>query len=305
MSLAAPSTANGLVHFQIPDSGPVRSFLSLAPELRLEIYRYLLVTGVCIPLYSMSGRWHLLARERNRKDGSEGPWPEILATCSRINREGVPILYGENRFCQELDLRGKGDMLLIQPLSSPLSLANQRFITDIRIVCGNGSTPDGAFDANGELRILQDFPSLKHIRVHFFLGRQLQGVDTEHAWLRCMRSANRKLLPPRRLHCDLGISIADKDHQRWWCQSRRPDFSVHKKKRQHFEGLMETEGLFRDRQIAWDFVIHASSPLGPPGCAVHFTVGDGMVAGRDSDDGVARCWTILGDGRWEETVGSE
>ncbi|PHH88755.1 hypothetical protein CDD83_7087 [Cordyceps sp. RAO-2017] len=79
-----------------PESQP-NSFMRLHKELRLQVYRELLVADGPIPVHS---GWRHVYRRRSRLHGARetGVSIDILSTSRRIMREALPILYGENTF---------------------------------------------------------------------------------------------------------------------------------------------------------------------------------------------------------------
>jgi hypothetical protein len=83
-----------VVHLLYLDQNATFRFLDLLPELRLEIYRYVLV-----------GRknWALRAPDRPVD-------PAILRTCKAVFTEAEPVLYGDNDFTVDLNINtGKLD----------------------------------------------------------------------------------------------------------------------------------------------------------------------------------------------------
>ncbi|KAI7268189.1 hypothetical protein KC345_g7706 [Hortaea werneckii] len=75
------------------------ALLSLPPELRNEIWRYLLVLHPSCPSSSLSALEHPKPRHPSYP-GSGHPriYANILRTCKQANAEATPILYGENTF---------------------------------------------------------------------------------------------------------------------------------------------------------------------------------------------------------------
>ena len=76
------------------------SFLSLPPELRLQIYRYLLCHSSWIQLHRSENPWYLYTEATSLESA-------ILRTCRTIYSEAFPILYGEDTFlyqCQTTSL---------------------------------------------------------------------------------------------------------------------------------------------------------------------------------------------------------
>ncbi|KAI6900515.1 hypothetical protein KC318_g10540 [Hortaea werneckii] len=74
---------------------------SLPPELRNDIWRYLLIHAPSSPSSSLSA----IDRKEPHHPTSPGPGPRdsyiyanILRTCKQANTEATPILYGENTF---------------------------------------------------------------------------------------------------------------------------------------------------------------------------------------------------------------
>ena len=90
-----PSDSEELVHFQkshlmarleMLDRYPRFKFLQLPPELRLEVYQYILVARNCEAL----------------GDGGQVIETSLLRTCKLVYEEAAPILYGETEFTVEI-----------------------------------------------------------------------------------------------------------------------------------------------------------------------------------------------------------
>ncbi len=96
------------------------TFLDLPPEVRLKIYRYLLLTRpnkLIDPMYRMA--YHDLE-------------PAILQTCSLIKREASAVLYGENSFVQIIH---DNPLFLRELRKYEVSLLCQRYPQKIHRMC--------------------------------------------------------------------------------------------------------------------------------------------------------------------------
>jgi len=84
------------------------NFLVLPLEIRLEIYRHVLLQPKWIPAWSKDpypGRPRSGLTRSTVEDRFGFPYPKLhhslLATCSQIHEEASKVLYGENTFCIE------------------------------------------------------------------------------------------------------------------------------------------------------------------------------------------------------------
>lgn len=174
------------------------SFLSLPVEIRLLIYPHLLISPlrfinrtICRSLRNQPEI--IRFKFENGSDEYHQIYPEIVATCSLINREGTPILYGKNMFW----------WLIIYP-------------TDIRILscCGLAQhihlitriclfRPCSWWFSNGqtELRIFRKFPSLKELHIDVELSDFLSNADFPVEWKLTMVSAAQKQPKLTRVSC--------------------------------------------------------------------------------------------------------
>ncbi|KAM6508805.1 hypothetical protein FSOLCH5_011806 [Fusarium solani] len=172
-----------------PEHRDFRSpFFALPVEIRLCIYRYLLITKGLAVLCPDPDGFRVLPREYY--DGHFRLYPEILATCRQINREGTSVLYSENVFRREFLWRRTWTKTGRKPFpryeSSPLKEANLQCISRIRIF----RTYHQWFrDAN--LKVLRDFPNLKELQVHIDDNDIWGDLNPDRHWKDSMRAINR------------------------------------------------------------------------------------------------------------------
>lgn len=136
-----------------------KSLLDLPPEVRLSIYRLLLCShspityGICLDCQSIVAR-------KNWKP--HNLYPAILETCILINREGTPLLYGENTFtaCNQLEA-GKEDVIA----SWPISTTNIERITRLRTSIPSASAPSMGDKVQYAIQQIYRFKNVKHVRI--------------------------------------------------------------------------------------------------------------------------------------------
>ncbi|RSL68409.1 hypothetical protein CEP54_002907 [Fusarium duplospermum] len=251
-------------------------FFKLPIELRLCIYRYLLITEGLGVLCPDPNGFRILPREYY--DGVFQIHPQILATCRQINQEGSSVLYSENGFRREFLWRriwtGSGRKPFPRWDSSPLKDANLHYISRIRIF----RSYDGWF-RNGNLKVLYDFPNLRELQVHIDENDIWGDLNPDGHWKDSMRAINRDR--PDLPCIKTQVRLAFDRRYRAWCDrcTRKPlDFSLHRIKKDELEKWIRSEGLFSGRELVWSFTTQTSEYCGPS-CIVALAVGDSRGKG--------------------------
>ena len=103
-----------------------KSFLSLPPELRIKIYRYLLLSP--LPMYRSAWYYHHCNRV-----SLESPWPfdfstAVLSVCRQTWIEGGAILYGENVFALRISRARFTNNGRLEPFSSLWRFSSLEFL---------------------------------------------------------------------------------------------------------------------------------------------------------------------------------
>lgn len=236
------------------------SFLVLPPELRILVYRHLLVcypTAIPHPICRCASSFRIIIR----KDIYSGYrlYPQILVTCRQINLEASPILYRENMFNQEyFSPRTLKDRRLCPvPLLDTRRLGEKvQFISRIRIFRQYRNILLG----NGQLKIFQSFPSLAEVKIDFDLNDSVSELDLNTLWREVMKSLNRRQPKLKRVESWIRLPLFDDDYREWVKNQKGTslDFSLHKRKKRDIEKWMEEEQLFVGRHLAWSFETLAS-----------------------------------------------
>ena len=244
--------------------------LSIPVEIRLYIYRYLLVSNIPSVVCPVPYGFRLLS-----PDYSESPlyiYPQILSTCQQINQEATSMLYSENIFRRKFYWRRtynrKGKQVpWPRSDSSPIAHANLQCLSRIRVF----RDYDQWF-RDGKFKVISDFPSLKELQVHIDLNDLSNGVNLEKLWKDSMRA----------IHCDcstltcLRTRLRLRFDQRYkdWCNScagKQLNFNLHRDKKCELERWMHLEGLFAGKKVSWVFETEVSEYTGPS-CVIGFTV---------------------------------
>jgi hypothetical protein len=256
--------------------------LSLPGELRLGIYRHLLVSGNLPVLCSIptagGGGFRVLAEELY--DSDLRIHPQILQACKTINREATQILYAENVFRRRFywpTYLGKSGGSKHLPLkeSSPISGINLQTITKIRLFRDYGK-----WLRNGKLRVLDEFPWLRELQLHMDMN------DAENLSSVCKDALKSIHLHHRQLPClAVKIRLAFNQAYKDWCNeySNRPmGFSLHMRKKTEFEKWFREENMFVDKKIAWCFLVELSSYVGPS-ATIMFSTASSQSRGQTDD----------------------
>ncbi|KAL4731857.1 hypothetical protein ACLX1H_000852 [Fusarium chlamydosporum] len=264
--------------------------LSLPGELRLGIYRHLLVSETLPVLCSTPGAGGFRVLAEELYDSDLRIYPQILQTCKRVNQEATQLLYAENIFRRRFywpstfGRRGRSKHLPLKE-SSPISSINLQSITKIRLFRDYTK-----WLREGRLRVLDEFPLLRELQVHIDMN---DAENLTSVWKDTMRAIHRyhRKLPCLRVRMRLAFNQAYKD----WCNeyTNRPmGFSLHMRKKTELENWFQSEGIFTRQKIEWRFLIELSAYVGPS-ATVMFSTGSSQSSGQA--DGVM-CYTAI-DGK--------
>ncbi|KAF5662955.1 hypothetical protein FDENT_13231 [Fusarium denticulatum] len=202
-------------------------FLTLPAEIRLQIYRHLLVSKAYAELhYSTSKKFRLIPKE---------PWdcpleidPKILLTC-----------------------RG----LL---LAAPLCCWATQAVADLRYV----AYYDHWF-CDGELKIFNEIPNLKHLNIHIDQNDCADGINMSELHCQTLKAICQDLWS---FKMEIRLDFSEKAHADWLaqCKDRKTEnFSIHLDKKRALETWFKHEGLFTDRSLFWRFKTQRSEWCGP------------------------------------------
>ncbi|KAJ3531764.1 hypothetical protein NM208_g8737 [Fusarium decemcellulare] len=252
------------------------NFLSLPIEIRLCIYRYLLISDCCASLCPDPKGFRIFGPDRHY--GRYGLHPQILAACCQINREATSILYSENLFERESFWRTKytrfGNKLWPRSDSSPLTTANLECITRVGLF-------RGAYKpwvrGRHDLKVLREFPSLKELSVSIDLSDwSSDSVDLPTLWRVTIAAASRHR--PSLTYFSAQLRLAyDQDYIAWCdrCAAKKElDYSYHRAKKAQTDRWIHSEQLFQGRELAWTFTTQTYEEAGPS-LFIGFTIDSG------------------------------
>ncbi|KAF4436146.1 hypothetical protein FACUT_6718 [Fusarium acutatum] len=242
-------------------------FLTLPAEIRLEIYRLLLVSKAHAELhYCTSKKFRLIPKE---------PWdcpleihPKILLTCRVINKEATPILYSENVFRRgyvwpRRYAVGRHRMWPICD-TSPVSKVNFAYISRLHLF----RDYDHWF-CDGELKIFNGVPNLKDLDIHIDQNDCADEVNMSELPYQALKAIRQDL---RSFKMEIRLDFREKAHTDWLakCKDRKTEnFSIHLDKKRALETWFEHEGFFTDRSLFWRFKTRRSEWCGPS-CYISF-----------------------------------
>ncbi|KAL6405913.1 uncharacterized protein AUP68_10797 [Ilyonectria robusta] len=260
----------------IPTSGEDREsiILTVPVEVRLCIYRLLLVSNCCPDICPDPTGLRILSFERNNP--LYGLHPQVLGTCRQINREGTSILYSENLFQLQSYWRTRytrsGPRLWSRSDSSPLKNANLESVTRVCLFRGYNRW----LSSSRELRVLWEFPSLRRLRVRVDLNDVSHGVDFITLWKDTIESVSRHRPGLACFEAQLRLAFGREDYRAWLqrCGAKPLDFSIHRAKKIEFEEWMLARHLFEGQELAWSFTTETSQWVGPS-CVIAFAVESG------------------------------
>lgn len=241
---------------------PASSLLRLPPELRLRVYRHLLLTRSYYPIFHGPRNFHLQIHLRHPQLYPGDLWPEILATCKLIHQEGTPILYGENTFEQQFSWPPKRLFSSIpwpQALTSKLSNMSVGCISSMYL----SDQHHKWLDDRRELQIFQSFPGLQYLKLRIPLAALSpeERVEMESLLENSLKSVSQKPKPLRR--CRYYIRLPWDSALQAWSQAGAKDFSPHRKLKTHLERIMKENSLFTHQRVIWHFETLLSQYVGP------------------------------------------
>lgn len=120
------------------------AFLRLPPEIRLKIYRLLLLSDITVRM-----QW---LHEEDYTRPPNDLFPAILSTCHFIYDEAMDVLYRENLFRAHRVNEGNN---------------NAALITRAKFTIGTNGMEDGEMDASGLATFLEFHPNLKVLKLEF------------------------------------------------------------------------------------------------------------------------------------------
>ncbi|CAI6032184.1 unnamed protein product [Clonostachys chloroleuca] len=269
------------------------SLLRLPAELRLPIYRHLLLRAARYPIFRGVHDFHIQIGDWRMERYAGELWPEILATCRLIHREGTPILYGENMFERVFSWPSKR---LFSSIPLPRSLTSK--LTKERISCISAvwlaEKPDIWLDDQRELKVFQDFPGLQQIEFSTSCwALSPQAHEGERILLEdCLKSVDRKSKPLRR--CSFYLRLPWDTDWKVWSRGEAKGFGPHLKLKANVEYIMKVNSLFPHQKITWSFETSFSEYSGPEGY-VNFIIEDARSGEEGSRKPDIKC-TVGVDG---------
>ncbi|KAF5689316.1 hypothetical protein FCIRC_1420 [Fusarium circinatum] len=264
-------------------------FLALPAEIRLEIYRHLLVSKAYAELhYCRSKKFRLIPKES--WDSPLGIHPKVLLTCRFINREATPILYSENVFWRSYYwprryVVGRGCRTLPIHDTSPLGKVNFAYISRLHLFYDYNH-----WFCDGELKIFNEVPHLKDLYIQIDLNNSSGRVNVSELPYRTLKAIRSKL---RSFKMEIRLDSSEETYSDWLakCDKDRKteNFSIHLDKKRALEKRLEHEGLFTDRSLFWGFKTQRREWFGPS-CYISFAFDDkrkeyGYIDLEARDDG--------------------
>ncbi|KAF5575107.1 hypothetical protein FPCIR_13300 [Fusarium pseudocircinatum] len=245
----------------------ISPFLTLPAEIRLQIYRHVLVSKAYAELhYCTSKKFRLIPKEP-----SDCPLeidPKVLLTCRDINKEATPVLYSENFFrrgyCWPRRYAVRQHRLWPICDTSPVSKVNFAYISRIHLF----RDYDHWF-CDGELKIFNEIPNLKDLDIHIDQNDWADRVNMSELPYQTLKAIRQDL---QSFQMEIRLDFSEKAHKDWLakCKDRKKEnFSIHLDKKRALETWFEHEGLFTDRSLFWRFKTQRSEWCGPS-CNISF-----------------------------------
>ncbi|KAF5616432.1 hypothetical protein F25303_13535 [Fusarium sp. NRRL 25303] len=255
-----------------PPAGSMCYLMSIPAEIRLKIYRRLLISRHHARLHKSKEGFRLVAKET---------WgyfldihPQILRTCRQVNQEATPILYSQNLFqrgykwpCQHTDSGTR----IRTPLSdtSPISQANLASISRIYLSQGYKE-----WLRDGKLAILDEFPHLKELQIAIDFNDilEIELGSFEGFTQDTIRAIHRQRPDIPYFKMEVRLSFHGRDYDSWGREYTRgkESFSYHLIKKAEMEAWMRHEGVFSNRFFSWSFETLRSEYCGPS-CYISFS----------------------------------
>ncbi|SCN92111.1 uncharacterized protein FFNC_08668 [Fusarium fujikuroi] len=255
-----------------PPAGSMCYLMSIPAEIRLKIYRRLLISRHHARLHKSKEGFRLVAKET---------WgyfldihPQILRTCRQVNQEATPILYSQTLFqrgykwpCQHTDSGTR----IRTPLSdtSPISQANLASISRIYLCRGYKE-----WLRNGKLAVLDEFPHLKELQlaIDFNDILEMEAGSFEDLAKDTIRAIHHERPDIPCFKMEIRLCFHGREYDNWGREYTRgkESFSVHLIKKAEIEAWMRQEGMFSGRFLSWSFKTLRSEYCGPS-CYISFS----------------------------------
>lgn len=255
--------------------------MGLPPEIRLKVYRLVLIRDLDYPDIVIRHRlhgWRIIRRHTWFRLLSDDLvlvppdcghiHPQLLLTCHAINTEGSPILYGENTFEQagqwpQCEDETGCDIQLPITESSPLLPRKRYMITRIRL---SNECFDQLDNAN-ELRVFQDFPRMRDLHVDVNGLEPPGDGKPDDYWKERLASIDRHFYWIRRFKLTIRIDYYERDYYvdddnypsliREQAPKPKWDVSSFRKEKERFEKWLADFNVFVGRQTAWTIYFSA------------------------------------------------
>ncbi|KAI9822708.1 MAG: hypothetical protein M1827_000427 [Pycnora praestabilis] len=243
------------------------SFFCLAPEIRVPIYRHLLLTStIAYPIIMSPRRVHLVAyaRHANTHSARHVLYAEILETCRLINREGSAILYGENLFHQEYY---HPTPVLDGPAIRRwrLSPENTNHVSRLGIFRQK-------FHPSRVLRTFDIFQSLKELHVTIDLNDIGSNIGI---WESLMETISLMVSRLSQFSCEVRLPFGNARYLEWvqGCVATNvaSDFNLHEHWIEDFKDFLRKKGLFLGRNLRWSCRTETDDMCGPD-CYVYLKI---------------------------------
>ncbi|VUC26595.1 unnamed protein product [Clonostachys rosea] len=263
------------------------SLLRLPPELRLRIYRHLLLRGARYHIFRGVHDFHIQIDNRRMEAYAGELWPEILATCQLIHREGTPILYGENMFERVFSWPAKR---LFSSIPLPLSMTSKLSSKSVSYISAVwlAEQSDMWLDDQMELKVFQDFPGLQEIEFYIsFAATSSEEEDQLKTLLgHCLKSVDRRSKPLKR--CKYCFRLPWDSDWKAWSRRGAKGFGPHQKLKADVERIMKAKSVFPHQKMIWHFETSFSEYCGPDG-TVQFVIEDARPGEESSRRPEIRC----------------
>ncbi|KAH0543163.1 hypothetical protein FGG08_002508 [Glutinoglossum americanum] len=252
------------------DERPNRpSFLILPPEIRLPIYRHLLVTNRTIlhAICPSAGELRIVEYVEYGRTVRHYLHPEILETCRLINEEGTPLLYGENTFRRQFSWP-RGPYRPTVCRNWRLSDRSLQYISRIWIFRQYNMW----HAANGDLRVLNDFPALKVLEVEIDLNDDGASLET---WETLVKAVVAKRPTLSSFRCEICLSFSDAPARDWLARcevNQSLNFDLHKCWVDYYAAWIQENGILPPgRSLQWSFRTEAFGNF-RPSCYVYLKI---------------------------------
>ncbi|KAF5601963.1 uncharacterized protein FSUBG_7945 [Fusarium subglutinans] len=243
--IAPPRKSEAASHHNI-ESG-TSQLLTLPAELRLEIYRHLLISKNYAELYHCNSKISRLVPIQPMMCHLK-IHPKFLLTCRIINKEATPVLYSENVFRRRYVWPSRYVAEQVRRMS-PLNKFNVTYISRLHLFRDYNH-----WFCDGELKIFNEVPHLKDLYIQIDLNNFPDGVDLSELPYRTLKAIPPKL---RSFKMEILLNFSEEAHSDWLAKCgkdrKTENFSIHLDRKRALETRLEHEGLFTDRSLFWTF----------------------------------------------------